>query len=306
MNELSRDLQLFQYLLERVALKFGQHYHPSSTNMTEWKGQDIIDFQEDLRAKTQSTVSEKWFYNYVKNSPKKLPRVDILNLLAAYAGYQNWNAFKADKANKSFKKDAGSALKKVYLGSALLLAVIGFLAYAFSSKSRTVYFCFLDADKKEPITEIPIDLVILKQGESPTYHKTDSLGCFSWETKAAHIRFIAKSPYHKTDTIYKSVHGDASHQVRLRTDDYALMLQYYAGNNQKDWKLRRAELNKLIADDAIIFELLPYQIGVELYTKKQFINKLSVPTPTLQKLKIIETAYRNGQVMKLKFKIAND
>ncbi len=305
MSELPRDLKLFQRLLKQVALRFGEHHHPSSAKINEWKGQDIIDFQEDLRLTTQSTVSEKWFYNYVKNTPEKLPRVDILNLLAAYVGHANWNAFRAIEVDTQTGKLPKQGMRRVYVGLVMLVA-IGFLIFAFTSKTRTVHFCFLDADKKEPITEIPIDLIILKQGESPSYHKTDSLGCFSWETKETNVRFIAKSPYHKTDTIYKSVEGDASHQVRLRTDDYALMLQYYTGNNLKDWKLRRTELHKLIADDAVIFELLPFQIGVELYSKKQFIDKLSVPTQTLQKLEIIETTYHEGRVVKLKFKIANE
>ncbi len=305
MSELLRDLELFQQLLEQVALKFGERHHPSSAEIREWKGQDISDFQKDLRLSTRSTISEKWFYNYVKNTPEKLPRVDILNLLTTYVGYANWNAFKARKGADPFKKKPTAIWRKVYLGLTVLTA-IGFLTYAFSPKSRTVHFCFLDAAKKEPITALPIDLIILNDGESPSYHKTDSLGCFRLETKEQHVQFIAKSPYYKTDTIYKSVHDNTSHQVRLQTDDYALMLRYYTGNNVKDWTSRRGELYKLIAEDAIIFELLPYQIGVELYSKQQFIDKLSVPTKTLQKLEIVETAHKDGQVIKLKFKIAHE
>jgi hypothetical protein len=51
----------------------------------------IIYFQEDLRKKAKGNISEKSFYTYFKTVPSsKLPRIDMLNLLAIYAGYQTW------------------------------------------------------------------------------------------------------------------------------------------------------------------------------------------------------------------------
>ncbi|WP_430906996.1 hypothetical protein [Maribacter sp. 2-571] len=301
----SEDLRLFRVLLEEVALKFRERYKPGSPKIQDWKGQDIVDFQEDLRSSQQSSISEKWFYNYVKHTPEKLPRVDILNLLSRYIGNQNWNDFKVGHAEKETTGGGKIPVKTIVLVGCLV-TVLGMLGYALIPKTRTVHFCFLDADKKEPITTIPIDLIVLDKGQSPSYYKTDSLGCFHWETEETFVRFIAKSPYHKTDTIYKTVSNDTSHEIRLRTDDYALMLRYYSGNNVKDWKARRSELDRLIADKALIFELLPYQIGVELYSKERFINKLSMPTESLKRLEVVETVYKNGQIVKLKFKSTNE
>ncbi|MGB5822113.1 MAG: hypothetical protein WBG90_21705 [Saonia sp.] len=302
MSNSSKDMILFQRLLKHVADRFLENHTPTSMDISEWKGQDISDFQEDLRQKTKGSVSEKWFYNYVKNTPEKLPRIDILNLLAHYAGHANWSSFKTQFSDRSIQKVKPSKRKWI-LAIIVTLITLALLVYAFVPKMRTFHFCFVDADKKEPIVEIAIDVIVLNGGESPTYYKTDSLGCVSLRTKRDHIAFIAQSPYHKNDTIFKSISGERSHQVRLRTDDYALMLHYYGSNNVKDWKKRRNELQKLIADDAIIFELLPHQIGVELYSKTEFIDKLTTPTETLQKLQIVETAYRNGEIVKLKFKI---
>ncbi|WP_313215533.1 hypothetical protein, partial [Soonwooa sp.] len=56
---------------------------------------DIIYFQEDLRKYAKGNISEKSFYTYFKTSPvSKLPRIDMLNLLSNYAGYESWFNYK--------------------------------------------------------------------------------------------------------------------------------------------------------------------------------------------------------------------
>ncbi|MFY7815715.1 MAG: hypothetical protein ACOVRK_11085, partial [Chryseobacterium taeanense] len=72
-----------------------KEYTPSYDDISKWKGIDIIYFQEDLRKKAKGNISEKSFYTYFKNSPvTKLPRIDMLNLLSIYAGYDSWYEFK--------------------------------------------------------------------------------------------------------------------------------------------------------------------------------------------------------------------
>jgi hypothetical protein len=45
--------------------------------------------------KAKGNISEKSFYTYFKTSPvTKLPRIDMLNLLSIYAGYDSWYEFK--------------------------------------------------------------------------------------------------------------------------------------------------------------------------------------------------------------------
>lgn len=300
MSSISKEMVMFQRLLEQVTVKFLEN-HGANPDISLWKGQEISDFQEDLRLQVQGSISEKWFYTYVKGSPEKLPRIDILNLLSNYVGEASWYAFNEQYADKKKILSKGTKVKWVFF--ILAIAGVALAIYATVPKKNIFHFCFVDKDKKEAITGIHIDVIILNQEESPSYKKSDSLGCFSYTTTKDHIRFIAQSPYYKTDTIYKSVSGNKHHQVHLRTDDYALMLHYYGSSNVKDWRKRRRELEKLIAKDAIIFELLPHQIGVELYEKDEFINKLTTPTKSLQKLQVIETQYRDGQIVMLKFKI---
>lgn len=89
------DLLHFEQLKKDVQAQYLKEYTPSHDDISKWKGIDIIYFQEDLRKKAKGNISEKSFYTYFKNSPvTKIPRIDMLNLLSIYAGYDSWYEFK--------------------------------------------------------------------------------------------------------------------------------------------------------------------------------------------------------------------
>lgn len=89
------DLLHFEQLKKDVQAQYLKEYTPSYDEISKWKGIDIIYFQEDLRKKAKGNISEKSFYTYFKSSPvSKLPRIDMLNLLSIYAGYDSWYDFK--------------------------------------------------------------------------------------------------------------------------------------------------------------------------------------------------------------------
>jgi hypothetical protein len=89
------DLLHFEQLKKDVQGQYLKEHTPSQDDISKWKGIDIIYFQEDLRKKAKGNISEKSFYTYFKSSPvTKLPRIDMLNLLSIYAGYDSWYEFK--------------------------------------------------------------------------------------------------------------------------------------------------------------------------------------------------------------------
>lgn len=89
------DLLHFEQLKTKVQEEYLKNNTPSDDDISKWKGIDIIYFQEDLRKKAKGNISEKSFYTYFKSSPvAKLPRIDMLNLLSIYAGYNSWYEFK--------------------------------------------------------------------------------------------------------------------------------------------------------------------------------------------------------------------
>ncbi len=285
----------FNQLKNAIAHAFLKDYSAPKT-IKDWKGDNIVLFQEDLFNKVKAKVSEKWFYTYFKNNPEKLPRIDILNLLSQYVGFENWEAFK-DSINYSREK---SKTKKIYLLGVIPLIVI--LAFYFISSSENEFsFCFVDEIKKQPITNTVLDIKILQENESPLYFKTDSTGCFSYRTKKGRVQLVVQSPYHKTDTIIRYIDSNKNKTVRLQPDDYALMLHYYSNGKVKDWKKHKIQLEKLIDDNAQIYQLFDSSIGVEVFTKDEFVRLLTIPTKSLKQVKVLDKTEVNGKIVKLKF-----
>ncbi|WP_296386567.1 hypothetical protein [Winogradskyella sp.] len=290
----------FSQLKLAITQKFLEGNSASQT-IEDWKGEDIITFQEDLFDKVKARVSEKWFYTYIKNESKKLPRIDMLNLLSNYVGYQNWSAFKAE-----YKVETNASKpKKIYKSYLwlLILAPCALLAFSLINSKNDYHFCFHDSIKNESINSVILNIKILKNGQTPIHKTSDSLGCFNYSTTDNEIRFVVQSPYYKTDTIVRQFDSNKNSVVKLIADDYALMLNYYTNKNISEWKKHREKLNAIFNDDAEIYQLFKNSNSVELYTKQEFIQKLTIPTRSLKGMEILDKIEVNGKIVKLKFVI---
>lgn len=292
----SEEKHLFNLLKQAVESVFLENNSVSSS-IKDWKGEEIVAFQEDLFNKVKGKVSEKWFYTYIKNTPEKLPRIDVLNLLSNYVGATNWNTFKAKNGVINTRNKKKGSISKLWILVLLPLLVI---VYNVTVKN-TFEFCFIDAIKNENITSIPLDIIVLQDNESPIHYKTDSLGCFSFKTKSDVIKFVVQSPYHKTDTIVRSINSNSNQIVKVNPDDYALMLHYYANGNISDWKKHIEKLNALIDKDAKIYRLFKNNMDIELYSKKEFIRMITIPTKSLKRIEILDKTISNGKIVTLKF-----
>jgi len=293
------NLHHFNLLKAKVAETFLEEHH-APKRIADWKGEEIVAFQEDLFSKTKGRISEKSFYTYFKNQPNKLPRIDVLNLLSQYAGSGNWHEFK--DGNLGLVEEKEDKKKKGFppvLWVAIIIPILTiFMVQVLAENTFT--FCMTDEDKNEAITEI-VDIKILQPGQSPVHLKTDQKGCFTYETNKDKITFIVTSPYHKTDTITRSIDAIENSIVKLSVDDYTLMLKYYSSGNFKDVEKRQAQLQNLIANNAQIYQVYPNNTGIEMYSKTDFIQKLTIPTSTLKNIQILNKTYENGQLVKIKF-----
>lgn len=292
----SEEKYLFNLLIEKVESVSVQN-NSMSSSIKDWKGEEIIAFQEDLFNKVKGKVSEKWFYTYIKNTPEKLPRIDVLNLLSNYVGSNNWNTFKANNSVKNRGVKKSKSISKLWI---LVLIPLLVIIYNYTTKN-TFEFCFIDAIKNENITSILLDIKVLQDDESPMHYKTDSLGCFSFKTKKDVIKFVVQSPYHKTDTIIRNINSNNNQIVKVKPDDYALMLHYYANGNISDWKAHIEKLNSLIDNDVKIYRLFKNNMAVELYSKDEFVRMLTIPTKSLKRIVILDKTIRNGKIVTLKF-----
>jgi len=284
----------FEQLKKSIATTFLNNNN-TSTSIENWKGDEIIQFQEDLFDKVKGKVSEKWFYTYIKNTPNKLPRIDVLNLLSNYVGHTNWNTFKAKQKTPKLKT------KKQSKWWILAILPVLFITIYYTNQKNTFEFCFVDALKNETISSVSLDIKILHQNQSPVYIKTDNSGCFTYETKKEVIKFVVESPYHKTDTIIRSIDAESHQIVKVKPDDYALMLHYYANGNVKDWQNHIKKLESLIDDNAKIYRLFKKNIDIEIYSKDEFIRMLTIPTKSLKQTEILKKEIENGKIKTLKF-----
>jgi hypothetical protein len=163
-------------------------------------------------------------------------------------------------------------------------------------------FCFYDSDTKKPIQNQIIEISVLSDNESPVNYLCENTGCFSIKTNERILRFVVETPYYHTDTVLRTLNKfNRTENIKLRLDDYAVMIQYFSTSNVKDWLKRREDLSEMISDSAKIFQVLNKTIGMEMYNKWEFINKLTLPTTGLRNIEIIDSKYEDGKITHLRF-----
>ncbi len=295
-------LILFDRLKDAVARRFLKENPASSKDYKHWKGDDIARFQEDLLQKVKGRVSEKWFYTYFKNTPDKLPRIDILNLLSAYAGYQNWADFKQKNLKASVKQNPKKnrfLIKSLFLS--LIVLASGF--YLMRPAKKQVRFC-LNSLTSETDEQIHVSLILPDESEK---NLTLNNHCVVFSTGLDEVQLRITSPYYVDKLIKRKIpYSDYTETIDLHPDLIALLLQHYSQSDTNDWQKRRKRLQKFIADSAMIFQQLPQKEGIELFDKQEFIDQLCIPTGWLRNMEILEIVYRNSKIIKLRFRIKKD
>jgi uncharacterized integral membrane protein len=303
----NNDLEIFKLLKQKIVLQMQKSFPGINPDISAWKGQDIIDFQEELLAKVNANISEKWFYSHFKSQNISLPRIDMLNLLSKYAGFANWDDFRFKQSNHPGKVQPviKNPNRFFIIVPALMILILAFLFVFFKVfNTREYTFNFFDADTKMPVTNSIIEVSVILDGESPVSHLCRPDGSFQIKTDKSNIRFVVKSPYYQTDTIFRKLDKfNRNETVKLRSDNYALMLLYFSTMNVKDWQKRRNQLDAMISDSAMIYQVYASdEIGLELYNKWEFINKLTLPASSLQGIEILDTKYQGDQISLIRFR----
>ncbi len=302
----SKDASLFRLLKQEIVAAMRLSYPAISEDISHWKGQEITDFQEDLSRKVNEHISEKWFYTHMKSQNSTLPRIDVLNFLSKYAGYANWDEFKHQNEKKTIKQISGIRANRYFIiVPALTIGILAILILVFKfSNTREYKICFYDADTREQITNNIIEVSLLIPDESPLFYICDQQGCLLIKTDQSIITMVVKTPYYQTDTIIRTLNrSQRDEKVLLQPNNYALMIHYFSRMNIKDWKKRRDQLDRMIDNDAIIYQVLDDGgIGMELYSKLEFINILTMPTNSLKHIEILDSKFRNGKISLLRFR----
>ena len=351
----------FQSLKKAVQDKYLETHSPAYDEISKWKGIDIIYFQEDLRQKAKGNISEKTFYTYFKNnSQEKIPRIDMLNILAVYSGFNSWSDFKKknpiaataeettavevsepaieepsekvsveqiqnpitenhpvsidnqafDEINKNinFKSHEQNFLKRyLWLGiSVFLFAIVLILVFYDNLLYKKYTYAFIDADRNSSIKG-ELDVKIIRENESPILFKVKPNSPFVYQTKSKSLKMIISSPFYKAEEITRDLtNAPDTENIELKPNEYAVQLYYYS-KSIKDFKKKTQQLNRLISDNALIYQVVDSDIyGIETLDKQKYISLVTLPTTSLENLEVIDSQMKNGKIVMIKFKITDD
>ena len=351
----------FQSLKKAVQDKYLETHSPAYDDISKWKGIDIIYFQEDLRQKAKGNISEKTFYTYFKNnSQEKIPRIDMLNILSVYSGFNSWSEFKKknpiaatgeettavevsepaieepsekvsveqiqnpitenppvsidnqafDEINKNinFKSHKQNFLKRyLWLGiSVFLFAIVLILVFYDNLFYKKYTYAFIDADRNSSIKG-ELDVKIIRENESPILFKVKPNSPFVYETKSKSLKMIISSPFYKAEEITRDLtNAPDTENIELKPNEYAVQLYYYS-KSIKDFKKKTQQLNRLISDNALIYQVVDSDIyGIETLDKQKYISLVTLPTTSLENLEVIDSQMKNGKIVMIKFKITDD
>jgi len=301
-------------LKKEIVAMMQQSYPGINPSISEWKGQEISDFQEELRLKVKAHISEKWFYTHMKSGKISVPRIDMLNFLSRYAGYENWDDFVFKNSDIVKIEEPATAApplaNRFFIIVPLLVLVIVFLFYGLFRlfNTREYTFCFYDADTREPITKSKIEVRMLLEGESPVNYPCGKEGCFKLKTDRSKVRLVVSAEYYQTDTIVRILKKlELNESVNLHANDYALMIHYFSMMKVDDWEKRKTRLEAMIDDDAMIYQVVNDKeaTGMALFNKQEFIDRMTMPSGSLKNIEILESRVRNEKIMLLRFRINN-
>lgn len=302
------DLTYFNELKMKIVAIMQQSYPGINPSISDWKGQEITDFQEELRTRVNAHISEKWFYTHLKATHTSLPRIDMLNLLSKYAGYANWDDFIFKNQEKLPVSVAAKNPNKYFIIIPIVaLVIVAIFSLVFKLfNTREYRFCFYDADTRELITNNNIEIRLLPEDESPVNYRCGSDGCFKLKTDKSKISMVVSAQYYQTDTIVRILKKlNLEEAVNLHANDYALMIHYFSMMKVDDWEKRKKRLNAMIDDGAMIYQVFnDYEAtGMALYNKEEFIDKLTMPSGSLKNIEILDSRLRNDKIKVLRFRI---
>ncbi len=281
---------------------------------------DYEDLQEEEIKELEKSVENA---EIIKQTTDKSEKIQILPQKEEYVPKENFNLQKSITDNQTVKtksanlstydesdsKTTLSLVKKyIWLGiSAILAVLVGLLGFKDEIFSKKYYYSFIDADRNSKINA-ELQVQILKDNETPILYVAKPNEPFVYTTKSKTLTMVVSSPYYRTDTIQRNLEtAPEAENIELKPNDYAIMLFYYS-KSLKDLKKKRISLNYLISDQALIYQVFDNQFyGVETMDKQRYINLVTLPSTSLEKLEVIDTQTdKSGKIVMIKFKIDTD
>ena len=290
------DLELF-YLLKNSVLEQYQNSYPYFNG--SWKSfttQDIVNLIDDIQQKTKQTVSEKWMYTHLKpENNQKLPRKDMLDILSVYVGKSGWDEFvfksndnSNDNSNVNNNKNVKYSFSKKFGIWVLLFGVliVGFTIWKLALKKEQKLE-FQNSFTKDSIAKEEVKAYVIEDALEKQIDINSSTLNIDKPTKV-----VLKSTFYKPKEI-TVLPNEPIAKVELNPNDYAMMLKAFMKSDIKDWQTRKEQLNKILSDNLEVMVMLPNELGAEYFNKQEFSQRVTLPSASLKKLKIVELKQEN-------------
>jgi len=294
------ELENFEQLKQKVLLKYQEHYPYFQGNWKNFSSQDIQNLIVLVEEKTKQNVSEKWIYTHLKpETNSKLPRKDMLDILSQFSGFSGWDEFQF-KNREVISEEKVSLPKKrnnsIFMLIGLLIALIIVIFLIYSNKKSTQKFQLKNEFTQETIQAKDVKAYKIENNEKiqiPTKNAEVEV-----ESNDENTKIVVESPYYKKQEIKVNSNSDNS-EILLKPDDFAMMLKAFMKSDIKDWETRKIQLDKILSEDLEVIVMLKDNLGAEYFDKKEFSQKLIVPTESVKKMQILEI--KNDKCGKIEF-----
>ncbi|MEL6832446.1 MAG: hypothetical protein AAFP77_05625 [Bacteroidota bacterium] len=296
-------LRAFAALKALILEQYCQAYPHFQGKLTDFRQTDIANLQDLLEQRLQDRISEKWFYTHLKvPQNEKLPRIDMLDLLARFVGFESWEAFRF-----RYEKQRGNSRRKWTLLASLATLLLVSAAFTYwPTTQETFELCFYDVLRQEAIDRVAVQVSVESGGRLVQQANTKTgEHCLQLQGIEANAKLICSAPYYHPDTIaVAEINSAEIIDIHLQVDDYALMIHYFSTSKIEDWKRRREQLRGIFAEDAIIYQVDPEGLyGMDILNKSEFINRMTIPSKSLRGVEVLQTSYRDGKIVELRFTV---
>ncbi len=280
-------------------------------NPENWSVKDIAGFVSDVEEKTGMRISERWMYSYFKKADiERLPRTDMLDILAGYAGFDDWRAFllhqtRHDTATKAEQGKFAFKVKRVlYMLAAVVIITVATVAGLWRTGSGESHFtvCLTDKFTGNPVMA-PVQITAISGDVRRRLPAPDHTKCIEVAVNDGMAMLTVSSPYYHNDTLeVSSGRRNDTVNLALQPDAYALLIHYFISGLGNDFEERMTILHNILHEDLIAMEVdAEHGMPLHLYNKASLMRRLLIGTTPASAMKIVYLTYQNQQIYELRY-----
>ncbi len=282
------EQNVFQLLKNQVLLNYQRHYPYFQGDWKQFSSQDIQNLIDLIEEKQKQRISEKWIYTHLKpETNERLPRKDMLDILCQFCGFSGWDEF-VFKHKEENSMDQNTKKKRSYFGlMGIGLIIILFIFYWMNKTGTNSKIIEIqDEFTQEKIADEDVKVYQIDDDKKVPLKVEDGKAVI--EFVSPETKISVESPFYKKKEAEVAKSTAETQILLMQPDDYALILKAFMQSDIKDWQTRKEQLQKILADDLEVLVMLPDNLGAEYYNKKEFSEKLVIPTATVKRMRILE------------------